>query len=116
MTTQTTSSLRILKGDPLYESLRLGDRDAYERAARGRDAIDLSDCDLRGCDLRHVDPHHVVLRGAYLRDCDLRGLDLRDSDLAGCSLRNAKVGGTWFPDRIPAAEIALSLTHGTRLR
>ena len=88
---------------------------ASRLSANGR-KFDFSDTDLRGTDFRTVDLANVVLTGAYLRDADLRGLDLRHLDLEGCSIHNAKIGGTYFPDNLSAAEISMSVQYGTRLR
>jgi hypothetical protein len=37
-------------------------------------------------------------------------------DLEGVSLQNAKVGGAYFPDKVAATELRMSLRHGTRIR
>jgi len=99
-----------------FRCLRMNDLEGFHRAVAGSKVVDFSDADLRGCDFRRAELANVVLRGAYLRDADLRGCDLRHLDLAGCSLHGAKIGGAWFPDDIPAAEIALSVQSGTRIR
>ncbi|HUT23825.1 MAG TPA: pentapeptide repeat-containing protein [Sumerlaeia bacterium] len=102
--------------DEAFRCLRAGEIGSFHKAIAGRDAVDFSDADLRGADLRNADLSKVILRGAYLRDADVRGLDLRHMDMAGCSLRNAKVSGTYFPANLPPEEIRLSVEHGTRLR
>jgi hypothetical protein len=43
-------------------------------------------------------------------------LDLRKVDLEGTSIHNARIGGTYFPHNIPAAEIEMSVRYGTRMR
>ena len=95
--------------------LRVSDVDAFHKAVAGRDKIDYSGTDLRGVDLRTIDIGNIVLHDALLRDADLRGCDLRHLDLSVISIRNAKIGGAYFPDNISADEIRMSLRHGTRL-
>lgn len=102
--------------DPAFKSLRAGDLDAYHRAIEGREVVDFSGTNLRGVDFRAADLGKLVLRDAYLRDADLRGCDLRHIDLEGASLQGARIGGTYFPDHLPAAEIKMSVEHGTRIR
>jgi uncharacterized protein YjbI with pentapeptide repeats len=76
----------------------------------------LENADLRMMDLRRADLVKANLRGAYLRNADLRGVDLSDADLAGASLHDARISGCLFPPSIPAEEIVLSMSHGTRMR
>jgi len=102
--------------DPAYKSLRAGDLDAYHRAIRDREVVDFSGTNLRAVDFRAADLGKIVLRDAYLRDADLRGCDLRHVDLEGASLQGARIGGTYFPTHLPAAEITMSVEHGTRIR
>lgn len=102
--------------DEAFRCLRSGDLPGYHRAIERHSKIDFSDADFRGTDFRHADLRKVVLRGAYLKDADLRGLDLRQLDLEGCSIHNAKIGGTYFADSLSASEIELSVKYGTRLR
>jgi uncharacterized protein YjbI with pentapeptide repeats len=102
--------------DEAFRSLRAGDLAAFHRLISDRNTVDFSESDLRGTDLRNVDLTKVVLRGSYLKDADLRGVDLRQHDLEGCSLHNAKIGGAYFPKNIPAAELQLSISFGTRVR
>lgn len=99
-----------------YRCLRIGDIAGFNHYGDEEEEVDLTGADLRGVDLRKADLRRVILRGAYLKDADLRGQDLRHLDLAGCSIRNAKVGGVFFPASIRAEEIIMSLQHGTRLR
>ena len=102
--------------DEAFRSLRATNHDGFRAAIEGRRSLDLTGADLRGVDFRDLDLTPIVLRDAYLRDADLRGQDLRDHDLAGCSLLHAKISGTYFPAGLDAAEISMSLVHGTRLR
>lgn len=101
---------------PAYRCLRVGDVAGFHHYANEEDVVDFSFSDLRSVDLRKVDLRKVIIRGAYLKEADLRGQDLRQHDLEGCSLRNAKVGGVYFPDNIRSEEVLMSLQFGTRLR
>jgi uncharacterized protein YjbI with pentapeptide repeats len=76
----------------------------------------LDPADLRMVDLRRADLVKANLRGAYLRNADLRGVDLSDADLSGASLHDARISGCLFPASIPAEEITLSISQGTRMR
>lgn len=76
----------------------------------------LENADLRMVDLRNARLVKANLRGAYLRNADLRGVDLSNADLAGASLHDARISGCLFPPSIPAEEISLSVTQGTRMR
>ena len=102
--------------DPAYRCLRVDDIDGFHMAVINRPAVDFTGADLRGIDLRQADVSNVILRNAYLRDADLRGCDLRHMDLEGASFHGAKVAGAYFPPNIPAAELEMSLIHGTRIR
>ena len=101
---------------PAYRCLRVGDIAGFHHYTNEDETVDLAHADLSSVDLRKVDMRKVVLRGSYLKDADLRGQDLRAHDLEGCSLRNAKVGGVYFPDNVRAEEVLMSLQFGTRLR
>ena len=102
--------------DPLYRLLREGAVNEFNaRRAEG------ASCDLRGADFRSIDLRHLDARGLDLRDCyfrqaDLRGVDLSQANLEGASIDAAKISGAYFPRQLSAEEIALSLTHGTRMR
>ena len=76
----------------------------------------LENADLHLADLRRAHLAKANLRGAYFRNADLRGVDLSQADLAGASLHDARISGCLFPPSIPADEIMLSVTHGTRMR
>ena len=107
MTLDRSSGLR----DLLVESKL----DEFNQRA-GEDPRQLENASLRGLDLRGADLSHANLRGAYLRNADLRGVDLIYADLDGASLHGARIGGARFPRNLGAAELDLSLRHGTRLR
>ena len=102
--------------DEAFRCLRSGDAATFHRLVERRSVVDFTDADLRGTDFRNVDLSKVILRGAYLKDADLRSLDLRKVDLEGTSIHNARIGGTYFPHNIPAAEIEMSVRYGTRMR
>lgn len=102
--------------DGAFRCLRAGDIDGYHKHIEGREVVDFSNCDLKGTDFRGADVSRIVLKNAYLRDTNLCGADLRHVDLEGCSIRGAKISGTFFPKNLSAAEIRMSLKHGTRLR
>src|SRR5688500_3231478 len=112
----TTATTPRFVNHPAYRCLRVGDVAGFHRYVSDSESVDFCGADLRGVDLRKTDLTKVILRDAYLKDADLRGQDLRQVDLEGCSLRNAKVGGVFFPANIRADEILMSLQHGTRIR
>ncbi|MBT5228691.1 MAG: pentapeptide repeat-containing protein [Methylococcales bacterium] len=78
--------------------------------------IDFEGCDFRGLDLRKMDVSGISFKNAYFRQTDLRGLDFSKCNFEGASICNAKISGSYFPQRLPAEEITLSLAHGTRMR
>lgn len=101
---------------PLYQLLRDGRVEEFNRRRQQGETCDLRGANLRGLDLRALDPRGLCLGDCYLRQADLRGLDLRDTDLEGASISGAKISGTYFPKALAPEEINLSLLHGTRLR
>jgi uncharacterized protein YjbI with pentapeptide repeats len=102
--------------DPNYKLLREGRvKDFNERRKLG-EPVDLRDCDFRGIDLRGLNAAGLDFSGSYFRQADLRGVDLSQARLEGASLNGARISGTLFPKELTAAEITLSLQHGTRLR
>jgi uncharacterized protein YjbI with pentapeptide repeats len=105
-----------VKSDPMYHLLKEGRVDEFNRRRAEGEACDLRNADLRGADLRGLDARGLDLANAYLRHADLRGLDLSHANLEGASINSAKISGTYFPARLSADEITLSLIHGTRLR
>ncbi len=102
--------------EPLFQLLREGNTDEFNKRRAAGEDIDLTDCDFRNCDLRGLNVDNLNLAGAYFRGADIRGIDFRESRLAGASLAGAQVSGCYFPKEISAAEIDLSIVHGTRLR
>lgn len=103
---QVSELVRLLREDQIDEF--------NERAKQSPPRLE--NADLRMMDLRRADLVKANLRGAYLRNADLRGVDLSDADLAGASLHDARISGCLFPPSIPAEEILLSMSHGTRMR
>jgi uncharacterized protein YjbI with pentapeptide repeats len=77
---------------------------------------DLSNKNLSDLDLRAFNLKTANLRGAYLRGANIKGLDLSEANLDGASIKNAQISGCLFPRGLPACEIQLSQTLGTRMR
>jgi uncharacterized protein YjbI with pentapeptide repeats len=109
------SSLRITK-DSMYLLLREGCITEFNARRAAGDEVDLCNCDLRNLDLRGLDAKGLDLSGCYMRQSDLRGVDFRQARLEGASINAAKISGAYFPDELTAAEIELSLLHGSRMR
>lgn len=105
-----------VKQDPMYELLKEGRVDEFNRRRAAGESCDLRSADLRGSDLRGLEARDLDLANAYLRHADLRGIDLTHTNLEGASINSAKISGTYFPAALSAEEITLSLVHGTRLR
>lgn len=80
------------------------------------DLLNFQGADLRSLNLRGLDATGIDFRDAYFRSCDLRGIDFRETQLEGASINRAKISGCYFPVNLPAEEILLSLTTGTRMR
>jgi uncharacterized protein YjbI with pentapeptide repeats len=80
-----------MKSNPMYQLLKEGQVEEFNRRRAAGES----------CDLRHA---------------DLRGIDLSHTNLQGASINSAKISGTYFPPSLSAEEITLSLVHGTRLR
>lgn len=111
-----TDAVRHIK-DPLYETLRNEDVAAFntEKSAR-TDLPSFAHGDFRGLDLRGLDAKGLNLSHAYFRGADLRGVDFSHSDMEGASIAGAKISGCFFPHKLEADEIVMSLNHGTRMR
>ncbi len=104
---------------PLFQLLADENIESFNsQKARYTDAglIDLQAADLRGVNLRGLDAAGIDFRHAYFRSCDLRGIDFRQTLLEGASMNRANISGCFFADDLPAEEIVMSLTTGTRLR
>lgn len=105
-----------IKTDPMYQLLREDKvKEFNERRAEG-ETCDLQNADMRGTDLRGMGTKGLDMRGCYFRQADLRGIDFREARLEGASIKGAKISGTYFPAELSAAELTLSLNHGTRMR
>lgn len=102
--------------DPLYNLLKHGRAEEFNRRYGDGERCDLRGCDLRGADLRALDAPGLDLTDCYLRQADLRGLDLSQTRLEGASIAGARISGTYFPVELSAEEISLSLLHGIRMR
>lgn len=102
--------------DPMYQLLREGDIETFNKKKQAGEYCNLRSMDFRSLDLRGLDAVGLDFRDAYFRQSDLRGVDFRGALLEGCSINGAKISGTFFPHNISATEILLSLEHGTRLR
>ncbi len=102
--------------DPLYQLLRDGCSEEFNRRSKAGESSDLRGCDFRGTDLRDVEIANIDLSDCYFRQADLRGLDLRGCRLEGASLHGAHVSGVYFPVQLTPEEIEMSVRLGTRLR
>jgi uncharacterized protein YjbI with pentapeptide repeats len=102
--------------DPLYQMLREGRVEEFNRQRKAGEKYDLHSCNFRGIDLRRCNVANIDFSDCYFRQADLRGLDLRTCQLAGASLHGAHVSGTYFPVTLDPVEIEMSVRLGTRLR
>ena len=107
--------LRICE-DPLYQMLREGRIEEFNKLREAGEKCDLRGCDLSGLDLRNLNADGLDLRDCYLRQSDLRGIVFSKTRLEGASINGSKIYGTLFPAALAAEEITLSLQHGTRMR
>jgi uncharacterized protein YjbI with pentapeptide repeats len=102
--------------DPLYQLLREGRAEDFNRQRKPGEKYDLHACNFRGVDLRQCNVENIDFSDCYFRQADLRGVDLRTCQLGGASLHGAHVSGAFFPDTLDAAEIEMSVRLGTRMR
>ena len=102
--------------EPLYQLLRVGEIEEFNRRRQAGEECDLSGSDLRGLDLRMLNAVGLDMSNCYLRQADLRGIDFSTTRLVGSSINGAKISGTYFPQELSSEEINLSLLHGTRMR
>ena len=105
-----------IKDNELYQLLRHGEIEEFNRRLAEGAECSLTGADLRGTDLRCMNARGLDMSNCYLRQADLRGVDFSETNLEGASINGAKISGTYFPRELRAEEIALSLTHGTRMR
>ena len=110
------SPMSKFKEGPLVLLLRDGKVEEFNHAARETESVDLSGANLRGADLRLANLRKADLRNAYCHTADLRGVDLSQANLEGCSLHRARVSGAYFPPKVSAEELKMSLDLGTRIR
>lgn len=100
----------------LYQLLheeRIADFNAGRAAG---ESCDFVDADFRGLDLRGMNADGLNMSGAYFRGSDLRGVDFSSANLEGASIKFAHISGCYFPKKLRASEIRLSLEQGTRMR
>jgi len=102
--------------DELYQLLRDGKVNDFNQRKTQNDRVKLNDCDFRHVDLRGIDAQNVDFRNCYFHNADLRGVDLSQASLEGASFNGARISGVLFSKDLAAAEIMLSVTHGTRVR
>ena len=102
--------------DPLYQLLRDGRIEEFNRRKAAGERCELSQCDFRNLDLRKIDAGGLDLSNGHFRSADLRGIDLSSARLDGASIKSAKISGVLFPVELTAEEITLSVVHGTRMR
>ncbi|MAL99971.1 pentapeptide repeat-containing protein [Hydrocarboniclastica marina] len=102
---------------PLFQALRNENVDAFNQARKSLNEVpSFAYCDFRGLDLRGLDATNLDLSNAYFRGADLRGVDFRQANLEGASIAGAKISGCYFPHKLAADELVMSLNHGTRMR
>ncbi len=107
---------RLKNDDPMYQLIRDGKAEEFNKAKTDGTEIVLTSCDFRSVSFKGIDVDGLDLSDCYFRQADLRGVDFRKTNLKGASINGAKVSGTYFPANLPASEISLSLEHGTRMR
>jgi uncharacterized protein YjbI with pentapeptide repeats len=100
----------------MYRLLRMGEIEEFNRRKAQGDSCDLIGTDLSRLDLRELDARGLDMRDCYFRMSDLRGIDFSQARLEGSSFAQAHVSGCYFPKELTAAELALALEHGTRIR
>lgn len=106
----------IVSDDPMFLLLRDGKVEEFNQRRAAGEAPHLTGCDFSAMDLRGLEADGLDLRDSAFHETDLRGVDLRQAQLEGASIHGARIAGAYFPVAIEAAEIDLSLEHGTRLR
>lgn len=106
----------VVSDDPMYLLLKDGRVEEFNRKKAEGQAANLTGCDFSGMDLRDLEADGLDLSDSVFHHADLRGVDLRNANLEGASLHGALIAGAYFPIPLSAAEIDLSLEHGTRLR
>ncbi len=102
--------------DPLYQLLREGKVAEFNQSKAAGGVCDMTNCDFRNLDLQNMDVDGLDFTGCYFRQTDLRGLDLSNTKMEGASINGAKISGVYFPSKLSAEEIRLSIKYGTRMR
>lgn len=105
-----------IKNDPLYQLLREGKIDEFNKRKTTGESCDLTACDFRNVDLRGIEASGLDFSDCYFHQTDMRGVDLRQAHMQGASINGARISGTYFPPQLTAEEISLSLVHGIRMR
>lgn len=109
------TKLRMLD-DGMFELLRMGEIQTFNKKRDVSIEYDLSGTDLSGIDLRDLIADNINFENAYFRMTDLRGIDFRKAKMEGSSFAGANISGCYFPIELRADEILFSLEHGTRVR
>ncbi|MCX4192433.1 pentapeptide repeat-containing protein [Methylophaga sp. OBS1] len=103
--------------NPLYQLLRDGKVEEFNRRVAAGEQVNLTSCDFRHLNLQGLVAEGLDFSNSYFRQADLRGIDFSGClSLEGASIHGAKISGVYFPSQIRAEEIELSLQHGTRMR
>jgi uncharacterized protein YjbI with pentapeptide repeats len=112
----TEMSTQELAHNSLFQLLRSGQIEAFNKQRQEGKEPDLRNADLHGVDLRGLDAKGLDMSNCNLHQADLRDVDFSATKLEGASISGAKIACTHFPVELSAEEIALSLQHGTRMR
>ncbi len=112
MHTQTEQP--AISDDPLYRLIR--EKKVADFNEQRADDCDFSGLDFRGVDLRGINAKNIDFSNCYFHGSDLRGLDMHECIMEGSSIHRAHIAGTYFPSKISASEVRLSLKEGTRMR
>jgi len=102
--------------DPLYQLLREGKIDEFNKLKASGEHCDFTNCDFRNLDLQNLDASGLDFTGCYFRQTDIRGVDLSNTKMLGASINGARISGVFFPKELSAEEIKLSVEYGTRMR
>jgi uncharacterized protein YjbI with pentapeptide repeats len=110
------TELPKISQDPLYQLLRMGEIEEFNKRRAAGESCDLTHCDFRNVDLQNINADGLDFTGCYFRQTDLRGVDLSKAKMEGTSINGARISGVYFPKELSADEINLSIQHGTRMR
>ena len=106
----------LIKKDAMYQLLREGKVEAFNKYKSEGKKCDLTNCDFRAIELQGMDASGLDMSGCYFRLADLRGIDFSTTKLDGASIHDAKISGTYFPAEFSSDEITMSMIRGTRMR